>query len=82
MNAANVLLNLCVRCGGPMDFHRDHYGDYLRCLQCGQHRLLTGVAVAKDGNQAKEGNGYRFSDRGCAVSKTCLACPLPDCKWE
>ena len=82
MNVANVLLNLCVRCGGPMDYHRDRYGDYLRCLRCGQHQPLTGIATGETQGKDQEGFGRHYPDRGCEVSGSCLSCPLPDCKWE
>lgn len=32
-----MLLKACPRCGGALNPQSDRYGEYLCCLQCGQH---------------------------------------------
>ena len=30
-----IFLKQCPRCNGDLSASRDHYGDYIHCLQCG-----------------------------------------------
>ena len=40
-----VYLKACKRCYGTLSLERDHYGEYLVCIQCGAHSYPTAEAA-------------------------------------
>lgn len=76
----------CGRCGRPMDHGADEFGPFAHCAPCGRYEYQN---VSEDMIQGtyqtsapKPSTGHFPKDKGCRVSPTCLACPLPDCIQE
>jgi hypothetical protein len=72
----------CPKCEGTVFLHRDEYGPFISCIQCGWCRDLTpGPALPKVADHV-EGLIYPTVVDGCNISPSCFDCPLPDCIWE
>jgi hypothetical protein len=74
-------LKSCPKCSGDLFRRADEYGEYVSCLQCGKSwELDVGLKLPKRGGHELE-HPPQVED-GCAISETCLECPLEQCVHE
>jgi DNA-directed RNA polymerase subunit M/transcription elongation factor TFIIS len=75
-----VKLNACPKCGGALVISEDEYGKRLVCLSCGWQRDVE-IDQPMPKVYDTDAEEVRVPD-GCAISPSCLTCPLEDCLYE
>ena len=70
-------LGPCPRCDGQLE----EGPDGPQCLHCGRG-LRSSEEPPLPEKEGKEPRDTQLADDGCVVARSCLACPLPRCKYE